>query len=86
MIKTQPHALSLRVRGEICEDNGGARTCVGGINFNGGTNMCAGPAGQRVVSNGAVSHPLFNAATGTGQVQTAWEAPSHFNISRLRHS
>ena len=42
--QTQPHAFSLRVRGEIFEDAGGARTCVGGNNFNGGTNVCAGPA------------------------------------------
>ena len=41
--QTQPHAFSLRVRGEIFEDAGGARTCVGGNNFNGGSNVCAGP-------------------------------------------
>ena len=40
--QTQPHAFSLRVRGEIFEDAGGVRTCVGGNNFNGGTNVCAG--------------------------------------------
>ena len=39
----EPHALSLRVRGEIWEDNGGVRSCVGGNNFNGGTNSCASP-------------------------------------------
>ena len=42
--QTQPHAFSLRARGEIFEDAGGARTCVGGNNFNGGSNVCAGPA------------------------------------------
>ena len=36
--QTQPNALSLRVRGEIFEDAGGARTCYGGNNFNGGSN------------------------------------------------
>ena len=41
----QPHAFSLRVRGEIWEDAGGVRCCVGGNNFNGGTNACAGVPG-----------------------------------------
>jgi hypothetical protein len=40
--QTQPHAFSLRVRGEIFEDAGGARTCAGANNFNGGANACAG--------------------------------------------
>ena len=43
--QTQPHAFSLRLRGEIFEDAGGARTCTGGQNFNGGTNTCAGSPG-----------------------------------------
>ena len=68
--QTQPHALSLRVRGEIWEDAGGVRSCVGGNNFNGGTNVCAGPA---AAGGFASAPPLFNAATGTGQRQTLWE-------------
>jgi hypothetical protein len=67
--QTQPNALSLRVRGEIWEDNGGARSCIGGNNFNGGTNACAAPAGGGF----APAPPLFNGGTGTGQRQTLWE-------------
>lgn len=68
--QTQPHAFSLRVRGEIWEDAGGVRSCVGGNNFNGGTNVCAGAA----AAGGFVpAPPLFNAATGIGQRQTLWE-------------
>jgi len=68
--QTQPHAFSLRARGEIFEDAGGARTCVGGNNFNGGSNVCAGPAAAGgFVSGGG----FFNAATGIGQPQTLWE-------------
>jgi len=68
--QTQPHAFSARVRGEIFEDAGGARTCVGGNNFNGGSNVCAGPAsaGGFLPLGG-----FFNAATGIGQPQTLWE-------------
>ena len=68
--QTLPHALSLRVRGEIFEDAGGARTCVGGNNVNGGTNVCAGPAAAGGFLSG--SPTIFNAATGIGQVQTIW--------------
>ena len=72
--QTQPHALSLRVRGEIWEDNGGTRSCVGGGNFNGGTNTCA----QATAGNGFTTGPgtgtgIFNTATGTGVRQTLWE-------------
>ena len=66
--QTQPHAFSLRVRGEIFEDAGGVRSCVGGNNFNGGTNSCAGGPGGF-----APAPPLFNGATGGGQTQTLWE-------------
>jgi len=64
----QPHAFSLRLRGEIWEDAGGARSCVGGNNFNGGTNVCAGVPGGFVPAAG-----LFNTATGGGVRQTLWE-------------
>jgi hypothetical protein len=68
--QAQPHAFSLRLRGEIWEDAGGVRSCVGGNNFNGGTNVCAGAA----AAGGFVpAPPLFNAATGIGQRQTLWE-------------
>ena len=53
--QAQPHAFSLRVRGEIFEDAGGVRTCVGGNNFNGGANVCAGPA----AAGGFASAPAF---------------------------
>ncbi len=66
--QTQPHAFSLRARGEIFEDAGGARSCVGGNNFNGGTNVCAGGPGGF-----APAPPLFNGATGGGVPQTLWE-------------
>jgi len=68
--QTQPHAFSLRARGEIFEDAGGARTCVGGNNFNGGTNVCAGPAAAGGFSP---TGGFFNAATGIGVPQTLWE-------------
>jgi hypothetical protein len=68
--QTQPHAFSLRARGEIFEDAGGARSCVGGNNFNGGTNVCAGPAAAGGFAPGG---GFFNAATGIGQPQTLWE-------------
>ena len=66
----QPHAFSLRVRGEIWEDAGGVRSCVGGNNFNGGTNVCAGPAASGAFAPGG---GLFNVNTGIGQRQTLWE-------------
>lgn len=64
----QPNAFSLRLRGEIWEDAGGVRSCVGGNNFNGGTNACAGVPGGFAPGGG-----LFNTATGGGQRQTLWE-------------
>jgi len=64
----QPHAFSFRARGEIWEDAGGVRSCVGGNNFNGGTNVCAGGPGGFVAGGG-----LFNTATGGGARQTLWE-------------
>jgi hypothetical protein len=63
----QPHAFSFRMRGELFEDAGGARTCVGGDNFNGGANVCAGGPGGFVPGGG-----LFNNQTGGGQRQTLW--------------
>jgi len=66
----KPHAFSFRARGEIFEDAGGARTCVGGNNFNGGANVCAGPAAAGGFATGG---GLFNTATGIGQPQTLWE-------------
>jgi Putative beta-barrel porin-2, OmpL-like. bbp2 len=66
--QTQPNAFSLRLRGEIWEDNGGVRSCVGGNNFNGGTNSCAGGPGGFQSGGG-----LFNVQTGGGVRQTLWE-------------
>jgi hypothetical protein len=53
---------STRIRGEIFEDAGGARTCAGGLNFNGGTNTCATGAGTGLLGVGA-----------GGIAQTLWE-------------
>ncbi len=67
--QTQPHAFSFRARGEIFEDAGGARTCVGGNNFNGGTNVCgAGTGGFTPGGPGGG----FNVQTGVGVRQTLW--------------
>ncbi|MDZ4733560.1 MAG: outer membrane beta-barrel protein [Nitrospirota bacterium] len=52
---------STRIRGEIFEDAGGARTCAGAVNFQGGTNTCFGT-------------PVTVPATfGGGLAQTLWE-------------
>ena len=37
--QNQPHAFRFSARGEIFEDAAGARSCIGGNNFNGGTNV-----------------------------------------------
>ena len=62
----QPHAFSLRVRGEIFEDAGGARTCIGGADVNGGANTCA-------TFPGAVGLGSPSSGTGAGTRQTLWE-------------
>jgi hypothetical protein len=66
--QTQPHAFRFSARGEIFEDAGGARTCIGGNNFNGGTNVCAGSPGGFL--GGAPGG--FNLQTGAGPRQTLW--------------
>jgi len=85
--QTQPNAMSLRVRGELFEDAGGARTCAGGNNFNGGANVCAGSA------VGGFSAIPAN-ATANGTPQTLWEgtvtlqwkpAPSLITRAEFRH-
>jgi hypothetical protein len=77
--QSKPHAFSMRVRGELFEDAGGARTCIGGNNFNGGTNVCAGgPGGFLPANDGTSLAPTpnsvipggFNVQTGGGRVQT----------------
>ena len=72
----QPHAFSYRLRGEIWEDAGGARSCAGGANFNGAPNVCV----NQPVTNPATAPGgfipgggLFNTATGVGEIQTLWE-------------
>jgi hypothetical protein len=72
--QTQPHAFSFRARGEIFEDAGGARTCVGGNNFNGGTNVCGAGTGGFLPQNvaGSVVPGGFNVQTGVGVRQTVW--------------
>ncbi len=66
--QTQPNAFSLRVRGELFEDAGGARTCAGGHNFNGGANVCAGTPVFGTSYSG-----LSNTPQGLGTAQTLWE-------------
>jgi len=51
---------SARIRGEIFEDAGGARTCTGGVNFAGGANTCVGS-------------PFGGTAGARGIPQTLWE-------------
>ena len=79
----EPHALSLRARAEIWEDNGGVRSCVGGNNFNGGTNACArwSPVVLRLLAPVCLMlQPVEEFARPSGK------APSHCNTSRPRHS
>jgi hypothetical protein len=92
--QTQPNALSLRIRGELFEDAGGARTCVGGNNFNGGANVCASSPAGGFVPGVVFGNTLFNAQTGLGTVQTLWEgtftlqwkpAPSLMTRAEFRH-
>jgi hypothetical protein len=93
--QSQPNAFSLRIRGEIWEDAGGARSCTGGANFNGGTNVCTNvPTGAAAPGGFVPAAGLFNTATGGGQVQTIWEttytlqykpAPSLITRAEFRH-
>jgi len=93
--QTQPNALSLRIRGEIFEDAGGTRSCVGGNNFNGGANVCALDSNGTPSPGGFVpGGGLFNAQTGFGIQQTLWgitstlqwkPAPSLLTRAEFRH-
>jgi putative OmpL-like beta-barrel porin-2 len=99
--QTQPNAVSIRVRGEIFEDAGGARTCVGGNNVNGGANVCAAVPGFATSGGGFGPAPvvpgggtIFNFNTGAGIPQTLWEgtvtlqwkpAPSLMTRAEFRH-
>jgi hypothetical protein len=93
--QTQPNAFSFRARGELFEDAGGVRTCVGGNNFNGGTNVCAGgPGGFQAGAVFPTPGAGFNTATGGGVVQTLWEgtatlqwkpAPALITRAEIRH-
>jgi hypothetical protein len=66
----QPHAFSARFRGELFEDAGGARTCSGGINFNGGTNTCAGSGTGQSFTIGSGIQPAIGAQTGPQTLQS----------------
>jgi len=77
----QPHAFSLRGRGEIWEDAGGFRACGGAINTNGGTNVCSGAPGAAPNGGFGTGGSVFN-QPGTGMLfnghqgfiaQTLWE-------------
>jgi len=75
----QPHAFSLRGRGEIWEDAGGWRACGGALNTNGATNVCAGAPGASPNNGfGNGSNPFNQAGSGLGagngfRAQTVWE-------------
>jgi len=77
--QTKPNAFSVRVRGEIWEDSGGNRACAGGVNFNGGTNTCAGSGSGANAGNGPgglVTAPPAGVAGNpfvAGNGLTAWE-------------
>jgi hypothetical protein len=81
--QTQPHAFSLRGRGEIWEDAGGFRACGGAINTNGGTNVCSGAPGAAGNAGFGTGGSVFNQAglglLSNGQAtqapiaQTLWE-------------
>jgi hypothetical protein len=66
----QPNAFSMRVRGELFEDAGGARTCAGGVNFAGGANTCATSGSGQA---GSVLFPALGDAHTNGNAQTLWE-------------
>ncbi|MEK7763800.1 MAG: outer membrane beta-barrel protein [Nitrospirota bacterium] len=68
----QPHAFSLRARGEIWEDAGGVRACAGGINFNGGTNTCANSGTGQAFGIGTGIQPAIG-GQALGTAQTLWE-------------
>jgi putative OmpL-like beta-barrel porin-2 len=81
--QTQPHAFSLRGRGEIWEDAGGFRACGGAINTNGGTNVCSGAPGAAgnagFTTGSSVFNQVGNGLLSNGQAtqmpiaQTLWE-------------
>ena len=86
---------STRIRGEIWEDAGGARSCGGAYNFGGQANVCAGTT----ASNGGNSTSNFPVTPGKnamvpGTAQTLWEvtgtlqwkpAPSMITRVEFRH-
>jgi hypothetical protein len=97
--QNQPNAFSYRFRGELWEDAGGARSCAGGANFNGGTNVCATGTNPAAAPGGFAPAAVngvgtFNTATGGGSTQTLWEitntlqykpAPSLITRVEVRH-
>jgi hypothetical protein len=75
--QTQPNAFSIRGRGEIWEDAGGARACGGGVNVVGGVNTCAGSGSTNglTVGSGLTSTlpTINNNPFAAGNGLTAWE-------------
>ena len=71
--QTQPNAFSLRARGEIWEDAGGARSCAGGVNVTGGTNTCANTGSGTGVVGGSILPTITNNPHTNGNALTAWE-------------
>ena len=85
--QTQPNAFSLRVRGELFEDAGGARTCgAGANNFTGGGNACA-LSGSGILPLSPGGHPLGSAQTLWGGTFTLqWKpAPSLITRTEFRY-
>jgi hypothetical protein len=74
--QTQPNAFSIRGRGEIWEDAGGARACGGGVNLVGGVNTCAGSGTNNGLTTAALPSALptiTNNPFAPGNGLTAWE-------------
>ncbi len=71
--QAKPNAFSLRLRGELFEDAGGARTCAGSVNFAGGANTCSGSASSGVAVGTANAGFVPVNAVGSGTPQTLWE-------------
>ena len=81
----QPHAFSLHIRGEIFEDAGGARSCIGGINFNGGANTCAGSGGGFLHAE-AVNHLIPNLTLWEGTFTLQYKpTPSLITRAEFRY-
>lgn len=82
--QTQPHAFSLRVRGELFEDAGGGRTCGNNSNYNGGGNTCAGNSTAFISNTPAVAGIAQTLYEGTVTIQYK-PAPSLLTRAEVRY-